>query len=127
MEAGDNWFIAQLRVLPHRRRLEELLLDRRLRELDVKSLADHLDKLEAEIAELTARLEGEEPERPPGHVLFFATPAGYEVVETDETPPRVGQLLMLENRWFRVQRIGRSPFPGDGRPCLFLEAEPSTI
>jgi hypothetical protein len=122
--AADGWFIAQLRGLPRRRRLEEHLLDKRLRGLDITALADHLDRLEAEVAELTARLRSAEPEAPaPGHVLFFPTPDGYVVVEADESPPPVGQLLMLENRWFRVQRVGRSPFPHDRRPCLFLELE----
>lgn len=101
--------------------MEEHLLDRRLRGLDLTELADHLERLEAEVAELTARLQNPEPARPPGHVLFLPTPDGWVVVEADEQPPPVGQLLMLENRWYRVQRVGRSPFPQDGRPCLFLE------
>jgi hypothetical protein len=125
MEAADSWFIAPLRGLPRRRRFEQLLLDRRLRGLDVTALADHLDRLEAEIVDLTARLGRAEGERPPGHVLFFPTPAGYAVVEADEPPPPVGQLLLLEHGCFRVQRVGRSPFPRDRRPCLFLEAEPN--
>lgn len=127
MEAADSWFIAHLRGLPRRHRLEELLLDRRLRGLDVKALADHLDRLEGEIAELKARPGRAEHERPPGHVLFFATPDGYVVVEADEPPPPIGQVLLLEDGCFRVQRAGRSPFPGDRRPCLFLEADPSLI
>jgi hypothetical protein len=28
---------------------------------------------------------------------------------------------MLDEGCFRVQRVGRSPFPNDRRPCLFLE------
>jgi hypothetical protein len=127
MEAADNWFISQQRSRPRRRRLEEMLLDRRLRGLDIKGLADHLDTLEAEVAALKARLIRAEGERPPGHVLFVPTPDGYEVVEADEPPPPVGQLLLLDDGCFRVQRVGRSPFPRDRRPCLFLEAAPSGI
>ncbi len=124
--AAEGWLIAQLRGLPRRRRLEEHLLDRRLRGLDVRELADHLERLEAEVAELTAQLaERAEPQGPPGHVLFFATPDGWEAVEAAESPPPVGQLLMLEGRWFRVQRVGRSPFPHDRRPCVFLEVVPA--
>jgi hypothetical protein len=104
-----------------------MLLDRRLRGLDVTGLADHLDTLEGEVAALKARLIRAESERPPGHVLFVPTPEGYEVVEADEPPPPVGQLLLLEHGCFRVQRVGRSPFPRDRRPCLFLEAAPSGI
>jgi hypothetical protein len=127
MEAGDSWFIEHVRSLPRRRRFEELLFDRRLRALDIKALVDHVDRLEEEIAELIARLEPAEPDLPPGHVLFFATPDGYAVIEADEPPPPVGQLLLLEHGWYRVQRVGRSPFPRDRRPCLFLEAAPSLV
>jgi hypothetical protein len=125
--AADGWFIAHLRARPRRHRLEELILDRRLRGLDVHVLADHLDKLETEVAELKERLSRAERERAPGHVLFLPTPAGYAVVEADEPPPPVGQLLLLDDGCFRVQRIGRSPFPQDRRPCAFLEFVPGDI
>lgn len=116
----DGWLIARLRAMP-RRRLEDLLMDRRLRDLDVTGLVDHLERLEAEVATLQAKLATDE--RPPGHVLFFPTPGGYAIVEADEQPPPIGQLLILDDGCFRVQRLGRSPFPLDHRPCLFLEAE----
>ena len=125
--AADGWFIAHLRARPRRHRLEELLLDRRLRGLDVHALADHLDKLETEVAELKERLSRAVRERAPGHVLFLPTPAGYVVVEADQPPPPVGQLLLLDDGCFRVQRIGHSPFPHDRRPCAFLEFVPNTV
>jgi hypothetical protein len=118
----DGWLITRLRGMP-RRRLEDLLLDRRLRHLDIGGLVDHLERLEAEIATLQAKLTTDE--RPPGHVLFLPTPAGYAIIEADEQPPPIGQLLILDDGCFRVHRVGRSPFPRDRRPCLFLEAEPS--
>jgi hypothetical protein len=118
----DGWLIARLRGLP-RKRLEDLLLDRRLRHLDVGGLIDHLERLEVEIATLRAQMAPDA--RPPGHVLFLPTPAGYAIVEADEQPPPIGQLLILDDGCFRVQRVGRSPFPHDRRPCLFLEAEPA--
>ncbi len=124
MEAvDDNWFITHARGLPRRRRFEDLLFDRKLRALDIKALVDHVDQLENEIAALTMRLARAEPQRPPGHVLFFPTPDGYELAEADEPPPPVGRVLLLEHGCFRVQRIGRSPFPNDRRPCAFLEAQ----
>jgi len=108
-----------------RGRLDELLLDRRLRSLDLSQLVEHLDALESEVAVLRARLAtSDSRELPPGHVLFLPTPEGYEIVEADEPPPPVGQLLLLDQGCFRVHRVGRSPFPFDRRPCLFLEAEP---
>ena len=123
-DPNDGWLIAHLRALP-RRRLENLLLDRRLRHLDVGGLVDHLERLEHEIAQLQATLTAAE-QRPAGHVLFLPTPEGYAIIEADEPPPPVDQLLLLAEGCFRVQRIGRSPFPLDRRPCLFLEAEPLT-
>jgi hypothetical protein len=119
----DGWLIARLRALP-RRRLDDLLLDRRLRHLDVGGLVDHLERLEAEIATLRTQITAPDL-RPPGHVLFLPTPAGYAIIEADEPPPPTGQLLILDDGCFRVQRVGRSPFPLDRRPCLFLEAEPA--
>jgi hypothetical protein len=122
----DGWLIARLRALPCRRRLDDVLFDRRLRHLDVTGLIDHLDRLEAEIAELQARLNVAE-QRPAGHVLFLPVPGGYAIIESDAPPPPVDQLLMLDDGCFRVQRTGRSPFPLDRRPCLFLEAEPGAL
>jgi hypothetical protein len=119
----DGWLIARLRALP-RRRLEDLLLDRRLRHLDVGGIADHLERLETEVATLRAQMSAPDA-RPPGHVLFLPTPTGYAIIESDEAPPPTGQLLLLDDGCFRVQRMGRSPFPLDRRPCLFLEAEPT--
>jgi hypothetical protein len=120
-DPNDGWLIARLRALP-RRRLEDLLLDRRLRHLDVGGLVDHLERLESEIATLRAQITAPD-DRPPGHVLFLPTPAGYAIIEADEQPPPIGQLLILDDGCFRVQRVGRSPFPLDRRPCLFLEAD----
>jgi hypothetical protein len=125
-EPDDGWLMAHLRALPRRRRFEDLLLDRRLRHLDIGGLVEHLESLEAEIAALQARLDVAEP-RPDGHVLFVPTPSGYAIVDSDEPPPPVNQLLILDEGCFRVQRTGRSPFPLDRRPCLFLEAEPGAL
>jgi hypothetical protein len=119
----DNWFITHARGLRRRRRFEDLLFDRKLRALDIKAIVEHVDRLEGEIAVLTARLARTERERPGGHVLFFPRPDGYDVIESEDPPPLVGQVLLLEQGWFRVQRLGRSPFPRDRRPCAFLEAE----
>jgi hypothetical protein len=127
MEAADGWFIAHLRGRPRSHRLDELLLDRRLRGLDLHALGDHLERLEGEVAHLKDRLLHTERERPLGHVLFFPTPDGYEVVEAGDAPPPIGQMLLLDAGCFRVQRTGRSPFPQDKRPCVFLERSPDVV
>jgi hypothetical protein len=119
----DGWLISHLRRRP-RRRLEDKLLDRKLRHLDVDGLVDNLDRLEAEVVVLREQLNATDA-RPPGHVLFLPTPAGYAIVEAAEPPPPIDQLILLDAGCFRVQRVGRSPFPGDRRPCLFLELAPA--
>jgi hypothetical protein len=124
-EQGDGWSIGRGRGLPRRRRLEDVLLDRRLRDLNVPELAAQVERLEEEVTVLRARL-GAPEQLAPGHVLFFPAPDGYAIVESGDPPPPVGQLLMLDEGCFRVLRAGRSPFPLDRRRCLFLEtAEPT--
>jgi hypothetical protein len=125
--AADSWLIGRLRARPRRRRLEDLLFERKLRDADVSGLVEHITALEAEIAALHAEVHGGEVRRPPGHVLFVPSPDGYAIVEANDAPPPVGQLLLLDSGCFRAQRLGRSPFPQDRRPCLFLEAEPSLV
>jgi hypothetical protein len=115
MDAADSWFIGRLRGLPRRQRVEELLLD-------TSAIADHLDELESKVAELQAKLDAvEEPAG--GHVLFVPTADGYAIVEADEPPPPQHQLVLLAGGVYRVARVGRSPFPADKRPCLFLAAD----
>jgi hypothetical protein len=116
--------ISRGRGLPRRRRLEDVLLDRRMRDLNVPELAAQVERLEEEVAALRARLSAAE-EPPPGHVLFLPGADGYAIVESGDSPPPVGQLLMLDRGCFRVLRTGRSPFPLDRRRCLFLEAAES--
>jgi hypothetical protein len=57
------------------------------------------------------------------HLLFVPSPSGYELVERVGDSPSVGELLELEGRRGRyaVMRIVRSPLPGDGRRCAYLE------
>jgi hypothetical protein len=55
------------------------------------------------------------------HLLFAPGPAGYTLVPRDGSPPAVGDTLELEGKPFTVAKLGRSPFPGDRRPCAFLE------
>jgi hypothetical protein len=56
-------------------------------------------------------------------VLFVPSPAGYRVLETDAAPPPAGARVELPDGAYRVLRLGASPFPGDTRPCAFLERE----
>ena len=56
----------------------------------------------------------------PGHVRFVGLPEGYRLAVSDEPCARIGELLEIDGRTFRVDRIGRSPLPSDARPCAFL-------
>ncbi len=55
-----------------------------------------------------------------GHVRFIAYSEGYTLSELDDACPRAGDLVEVDERQFLVARTGRSPLPGDSRPCAFL-------
>lgn len=78
-----------------------------------RSLLDRIEELEERLAETAPR--------PLGHVLFVASPDGYEIVESEDDPPPAGQLLLLPGGYYRVSGTRRSPFPDDPRPCLAVE------
>jgi hypothetical protein len=81
------------------------------------------DTLLARIDELEARLAATETQ-PTGYVLFVASPTGYSIVECDEDPPPLDQLLLLADGAHRVAFVRCSPFPGDRRPCFVVERVP---
>jgi hypothetical protein len=55
------------------------------------------------------------------HVLFVPGSEGYGLVERDGPPPALGQAFDLDGTPVTVAKLGRSPFPGDRRPCAYLE------
>jgi hypothetical protein len=92
--------------------------------------------LDARLADWEARLDRLDSEKPPeidtvleppakgeGHLLFVPSPAGYELMEGVGESPSPGDLLEVDGREGRypVTRIVRSPLPGDGRRCAYLE------
>ena len=112
----DGWLIAQLRDQPAPSRLGELLLDE-------STAAARIEELESLVAELRAQISPRLQPVPRGHVLFAPTAHGYAVVEVDGPPPSPDAPVLLDGRRYRVERAGRSPFPGDRRQCLYLAAE----
>ena len=64
----------------------------------------------------------EENGPPPRYLLFVWKPSGYELVEREGNPPGVGEWIDIDGRGQRVTKVGRSPLPGDGRPCAYLLA-----
>jgi hypothetical protein len=53
---------------------------------------------------------------PRGYVLFVWSPSGYTLREQDGEPPRVGDEV---EDGLVITKLGRSPIPGDTRPCAF--------
>ena len=61
-----------------------------------------------------------------GHVLFLPGEDGYELRDRSGPCPGVGDVVGVEDRPYRVLKIGISPLPGDERPCAYLEPNEST-
>ncbi len=58
-----------------------------------------------------------------GHLLFVPHGDGYEIVPCAGAPPRVGERIEVtghEGERFVVVRIGRSLYPDDLRPCVYV-------
>lgn len=116
-------------VAPELGEVRRLLEVERERREDVEAaVARHRAALEASDAELRlVRDELEEARREPepvvanAHVVFVRTGARYALVTADGPPPAPGTQLELDERDYLVLKIGRSPFPGDDRPCAFAE------
>jgi hypothetical protein len=118
------------------KRLGEVLVDRGW--LTPEQLADLLhqqengargiDLLRSSVAEAEAELEpaptSEEAAEPdgPGHVLFVWSPSGYALFSRAGEPPPVGSEVGISGGLRVVTKIGRSPLPGDERPCAYLDA-----
>jgi hypothetical protein len=92
-----------------------------------------LESLQAENRRLLAEIERlkdeysslrviETPQPASAHLLFVPTPARYVLLERLGPPPEPGEELEVpaEKGSFVVTKVGRSPFPGERRPCAFL-------
>ena len=53
------------------------------------------------------------------HLLFIPTPDGYRLAEAAGPPPTLGSFTPAGI----VTKLGRSPLPGDSRPCAYLLPE----
>ena len=106
----------------------EQLLELREAELEhTTALEQELHSLRAHVLELEA-LETRRavtPLQPRSHLRLVALPTGYALSETPEPPPQVGELIGIDGKRYAVASSGRSPLPGDERPCVLLLAEPS--
>jgi len=88
-----------------------------------------LAELEAELAEGGTRVDRERSvpiHVRTGHVCFVLVAGGYKLIDVDTAPARPGELVELEGKRFVAARIGRSPIPGDTRPCVYLLEDPDS-
>jgi hypothetical protein len=61
-----------------------------------------------------------EPEHEPGYVLMAQLHDGYVLLDRQGPTPALGTVLEVPDRGtFRVEAVGRSPYPGDPRQCAF--------
>jgi hypothetical protein len=84
-----------------------------------------IDLLRTRVAEAEAELApapAEQDADGTGHVLFVWNPSGYELLARAGEPPSVGSEVGISGGSRVVTKIGRSPLPGDLRPCAFLDA-----
>ena len=92
----------------------------RLKRWDRDALRRHaVDRLQSEFTRLKVV---EAPEQPSSHVVFVPTPERYLLLERQGPPPDPGDELELSEGRFVVGKLGRAPFPGERRPCVFLLA-----
>ena len=86
-----------------------------------RRLLEEIERLKAEFTSLHV-VEAPAPAPATAHLLFVPTPARYLLVERLGPPPDPGAELELpaEKGSFVVTKVGRSPFPGERRPCAFL-------
>lgn len=93
---------------------------------ELRSLRIRLPTPQSDAATLR---EASAPE-PAFHLRLVPQSAGYALSESAGPPPRAGERVDVDDKRFRVARVGRSPLPSDERPCAFLlldaEQDPSS-
>jgi hypothetical protein len=84
-----------------------------------RRLLEEIDRLQSEFTRLKVV---EAPEQPSSHMVFVPTPERYLLLDREGPPPEPGDGLDLPEGSFVVGKVGRAPFPGERRPCVFLLA-----
>ena len=90
------------------------------------------ERRRAQAARFLTRLRAAASQPPPAtapapadnHLLFVQLNGRYELVEREGPPPATNTLLELPelcDRALIVSGLGRSPLPGDARPCVFVQ------
>jgi hypothetical protein len=112
--------------------------DARIAELQAElgRRATKAEGLHARISDLEAKLAGRPeadavagpvafanpaPPEPGDYVLLLPGEAGFRIVDRNGVAPPAGSSVAVDGTVFVAAGIGPSPFPGDGRLCVFLE------
>src|SRR4051812_35352172 len=102
--AATEWRLARRRIAEHT--------------AELRSLRETVAALVARVELVEARVEAQ-PTVPAAHVVLLSRPSGYGFVACDGPPPAPGETVEHDGQTYRVLRNGgRSPFPGDARPCV---------
>jgi hypothetical protein len=86
----------------------------------IQTVENRLDAIES--------IESVEPQTPvvepmeQDYVVLFSTSGGYRLAEASGPLPGTGDRFGEDGVTAEVLRVGRSPLPGDRRPCVFALA-----
>lgn len=95
-------------------------LERRATEPVVRPPLPAMELVVAPVAGNDTERVPEPIEPDPGYVLMAQLPDGYVLVDRQGTAPSPGTVIEVPGRGaFRVEAVGRSPYPDDPRPCAF--------
>jgi DNA repair exonuclease SbcCD ATPase subunit len=106
-----------------RSRVDELSTQVRSRDERIERLTDDVRGCDEEIERLRAQVPTVSAP-PDGHLVLVQLGDRYELLEREGSPPGCGAPLELPelcDGLLVVAGSGRSPFPGDARPCAFAQ------
>jgi hypothetical protein len=89
---------------------------------ELQELAQEVGRLERKLEAVmqTASLDAASVRAAISHTRLLCLPDGYRLIEVDEPPPLVDDIVEYDGRPFTVVRVGPSSFPDDPRRCAVL-------
>ncbi len=89
---------------------------------ELQELAEQVERLERKLRAVmdSASLDPESVRAAISHTRLVCSPAGYRIVEVDEPPPALGEVIEHDGRIYTVWQLGPSSFPDDPRRCAVL-------
>ena len=110
-EAWSALDTASRRLREREARVAEL--EEELHALRLRLVAERDQQVAQPAPELTLDFSG-------GHLRVVPLSFGHLLLESDDPCPVLSAVVELDGKMFVVDRVGRSPLPGDKRPCVFL-------